>query len=119
MNTTIFGVILGGTEDGPTSPYPVEDTHTGFHQLRQRPKVPPLNREYNRDPNIKALKTKGLFIMGLCPFIHAFNSPRHPPSGRSDPTTNANVLEAPGGPWSPLERPGSAWNPPTCMDEAE
>ena len=26
---------------------------------------PPLNRDYNRDPNIKALKGGGLLIMGL------------------------------------------------------
>ena len=28
-------------------------------------KPPPLNRDYNRDPNIEALKRRGLFIMGL------------------------------------------------------
>ena len=28
-------------------------------------KLPPLNRDYNRDPNIKVLKRVGLLIMGL------------------------------------------------------
>ena len=30
-----------------------------------------LNRDYNRDPNIKVLKRKGSLIMGLHQILHA------------------------------------------------
>ena len=40
----------------------------GSMALQPRPLINkpfPLNRDYNRDPSIKALKGGGLFIMGL------------------------------------------------------